>query len=240
ALAAGALFGLTALVLHSIVDFGLHVPAIALLATVTAAHLVGAASPEVTPRRGVSAWIAAVALVPLAAFLVWDGWAADRAERYRLAAEFEARRIAPDAAERQVAFAAAAFAWQPANAERELALALAHLRAFDEGRGDRHLREGLRHLVAARNAGPLLPAAQVRLAAVREHFAAGDPASRYLERAYHLLPNEPQVAMALSRQYVAEGRPDHASSVPVPQTGAFWRARGQVEVESGRIAEAVT
>ena len=40
----GGLFGFTALVIHSFVDFGLHIPAIALLATVLCAQLCGAAN----------------------------------------------------------------------------------------------------------------------------------------------------------------------------------------------------
>ena len=46
-LALGALFGFTTLVIHSIGDFGLHLPAIALLATVLTAQLVGLGQDEV-------------------------------------------------------------------------------------------------------------------------------------------------------------------------------------------------
>jgi O-antigen ligase len=42
----GVLFGFTTLVLHSVVDFGIHIPAIALLATVLCAHLVALSEPK--------------------------------------------------------------------------------------------------------------------------------------------------------------------------------------------------
>src|SRR5262249_41581982 len=130
--------------------------------------------------------------VPVAAVLVWDGWSADRAERYRLAGGHEAR------SERQAEYFAAALAWRPGDAELELTLAESQVRAGETA-------EGLRHLGRARNRGRLLRRTQVRLAAERPHFAAADPVSRYLERAALLLPNEPEVWIALGRQQISEG-----------------------------------
>jgi tetratricopeptide (TPR) repeat protein len=51
ALAMGALFGLTAIVVHSFVDFGLHIPAIAVLAAVVCAHLAAAGARSQTGGR---------------------------------------------------------------------------------------------------------------------------------------------------------------------------------------------
>src|SRR5713101_3858443 len=48
----GALFGFTALVVHSFVDFGLHIPAIAFLATVLCAHLCALGSARSQPIKG--------------------------------------------------------------------------------------------------------------------------------------------------------------------------------------------
>src|SRR5207248_1938624 len=51
-LALGGLIGLSTLLIHSFVDFGIHIPAIALLATVLSAHLCALADPEAVPFSG--------------------------------------------------------------------------------------------------------------------------------------------------------------------------------------------
>jgi tetratricopeptide (TPR) repeat protein len=88
----GLLFGFATLALHSIVDFGIHVPAIALLATVICAHLSALSNGEPAPARVgpgpesvstpwstlLTRWLVAllgiVALVCVALFLLAEGY----------------------------------------------------------------------------------------------------------------------------------------------------------------------
>jgi O-antigen ligase/tetratricopeptide (TPR) repeat protein len=97
-MALGSLFGLTAVGLHSFGDFGLHVPAVAMLLTVVAAQLCGLrdaqeAASEVQPSdgdsfrvRGIGPVVGAAALIAIGFILMEGGQRQERAERYRLAA----------------------------------------------------------------------------------------------------------------------------------------------------------
>ena len=116
ALALGGLFGVTALVIHSFVDFGLHIPAIALFATVLCAHLcaagdraggpvkagVPAAADRYTFRLlGVAPAAGAVVLVSMGVMLMAEGWRAERVQEFR---ETAARlRKTPDPARHELA-----------------------------------------------------------------------------------------------------------------------------------------
>ncbi len=100
----GALFAFTTVVLHSFGDFGIHVPAIALLATVTCAHLCAAGSPNGTEHphrvaqkgtlsngftlrlRGLASLTAALTCFALGLIIFGAGWRLYRVEGLRLAA----------------------------------------------------------------------------------------------------------------------------------------------------------
>lgn len=89
ALAWGALFALLTLILHSSVDFGLHVPAIAVLVTVLAAQLsaLGDTSTSGTVRLGgAKALLAGLAVVTLGLALCGASWEAHLCHTLRGAA----------------------------------------------------------------------------------------------------------------------------------------------------------
>ncbi|MHB1426251.1 MAG: O-antigen ligase family protein [Gemmataceae bacterium] len=106
-LATGVLFGLIAVLIHSFVDFGLHIPAIAFFATVLCAHLAALGSrgressrhadssppqgevSEEAPSfqcRGLASIAVAAVLGLFALVLVQQGWKEHKAERLRDAA----------------------------------------------------------------------------------------------------------------------------------------------------------
>src|SRR5262249_52969966 len=92
----GGVAGFTAVAVHSFLDFGLHTPAITVLATVLAAVLAGLGgdrqgakneSPAADRLRlfGVAPVLAAVVLVGLGWVLGGEGWRGWQAERFRAA-----------------------------------------------------------------------------------------------------------------------------------------------------------
>lgn len=93
-LALGALIAYFAIVVHSFVDFGLHIPAVAVLTTVVGALIMNLS--ELTDRsqstfltQPTISWTAvgeAAALVAVATYLTIAGWKDQQAERYRIAA----------------------------------------------------------------------------------------------------------------------------------------------------------
>ena len=94
-LALGGVIGFVAIVVHSFVDFGLHIPAVSLFTAVVAAMLVNVgeqAGPAPGPSTPPSAWIGwplcllqAGALMAVALLLVQHGRAEEQAERFYLA-----------------------------------------------------------------------------------------------------------------------------------------------------------
>src|SRR5207244_3716274 len=101
-LAQGALVGFTTLVLHSFVDFGLHIPAIAILATAIAANLCSLGSVtqdspvqrsskkaerDSTPCLGGLAPLVGAGLAIFSAMILFRvGWTANQVEELRFAA----------------------------------------------------------------------------------------------------------------------------------------------------------
>jgi tetratricopeptide (TPR) repeat protein len=145
-LALGGLFALTTVVVHSFFDYGLHVPAVTLLAAAIAAQLTGlrARKPSqapslqgypVTDRQlplGRLAPLLGVAAALAVAFvLVHEGWCADKAEQYRLAAEHCKSLPGETAQERRRTYLQAAVALAPDNALLQLELAEAYHDAFE-------------------------------------------------------------------------------------------------------------
>lgn len=98
-LALGSLFALAALIMHSVVDFGIHIPAVAVVATVVLAHLVAASEdgsyirmrkgesrPQLADRMvftGVSAIAVAGVLGILAVAMAWLSIREARADALR-------------------------------------------------------------------------------------------------------------------------------------------------------------
>jgi O-antigen ligase/tetratricopeptide (TPR) repeat protein len=135
ALALGGLFAFTTVVVHSAVDFGLHVPAIAFLVIVLAAHLSALGAGRRAPVRfgGLAALAGAGAAVVFGLLLAGEGWRLSQAERFRLAARYRGDRGGADAPAEQVAYLEAAVRWAPEDAALHTALAEAYVAAYQEG-----------------------------------------------------------------------------------------------------------
>ena len=177
--ALGALAGFVAVVVQSFVDFGLHIPAIAVLTAVVAAMLANlaeapapAAIAEETPLAAASpkgfslaALLQAGALAAVGLFLVSAGRRAEQAERFRLAS-----RDVP--APRRVAYLRSAVALAPDRAELHLALADALLHDAEQTAARRQTLAALTPLPAG-SGGPAvvmaLALAYQMPALVRQH-----------------------------------------------------------------------
>jgi O-antigen ligase len=140
----GTLFSLTTMFVQSFVDFGLHVPALVVLATIIAALLLNLAShdensvPESrlpTPGQRLAAFGAVAVLACVSLFLVESSWRAERAERYRLAAS----RV--ENADTKIAYLDAALAYTPDDPRLQVATAEAYRERF--GRSQNQLRTAL-------------------------------------------------------------------------------------------------
>jgi O-antigen ligase/tetratricopeptide (TPR) repeat protein len=129
-MALGALLGLIAVAVHSTVDFGLHIPAIALLAITICACMTNveewspapaseAAKSPTNTRNPWGAAAQALVLLVVALFVLEFGWRAERAERYRLAAS------AAEAADldTRIAYLESALAYEPSNPLLHVAVA---------------------------------------------------------------------------------------------------------------------
>jgi O-antigen ligase len=218
ALVLGALAAFTTAVVHSFFDFGLHLPAIAALTAVIAAHLAALGAPHEPVRlRGLVPPLAAIVLTALALVLAAEGYHYAQAERYRLAAEqlAAAQGSAADRA-RQVEYAAAAVAYLPDDATLHAGLADAHLLALadalrrqpPEDRGaleERHVGPALAHAVRARDLCPLQARAQALLAGFGKRLRQADPSVRYLERAALLRPADATILYVLGLERLRLG-----------------------------------
>jgi O-antigen ligase/tetratricopeptide (TPR) repeat protein len=149
-LALGALLGLTTLVIHSLGDFGTHVPAITLLATVVAAQLCGlgsnlasageawspaalasAGSQQSFRLGGIAPVLGAATCLGLGLVLVAAGWRAHCADRLQAAALLGRRGDTYDLEERQFGLLHAAARFLPEDAETHLQLASAHSASYE-------------------------------------------------------------------------------------------------------------
>src|SRR5262249_53391427 len=134
ACALGALAGFVALVVHSAFEFGIHIPAITLLATVLCAHLcaLGSAPPErnngpAARLPGPGAILAAGAALALALVLGAEGWRMERVQRLRMAAF----GLDPADGTDRVALLTRASDLAPYSARLHVELGQAHLGVFE-------------------------------------------------------------------------------------------------------------
>ena len=154
-LALGAFFGFTTMAIHSIVEFGLHIPAIALLATVLCAHLCalgggeGPGLPAAGRPRTVrpaetranscsasGAWPPSSGrstAVALGLVLIDESGRAARAEPFRRSAARQLQRTDPASRQRRLADLEAAARLMPEDARLQVKLAQAHLAIYDDG-----------------------------------------------------------------------------------------------------------
>jgi tetratricopeptide (TPR) repeat protein len=158
-IALGMAFGLFAVALHSAFDFGIHLPAVALLtATVAAYARAAVADPDFHPSRrtktsgrdtvgvtefddpkaarvrsatllGPPALAAAAVVVIGTALVVRQFWLWDRSDRYATAATIAATETGADRHARRIEFAAARAGLAPDDPEAHAGLARAHFDA---------------------------------------------------------------------------------------------------------------
>jgi O-antigen ligase/tetratricopeptide (TPR) repeat protein len=167
-LALGALFGFTALVIHSFGDFGLHIPAIALLATVLTAHLCargdsGRATAEGQVLAGAGEYrlrlgglaplVGAATCLGLGLVLLAAGLRAHWIDRLQLAASRLAAERGIDGLADQVACLERAARLAPGSAELENQLGRADLKALDQKVGRLEWRNDLAAATGAVLAG---------------------------------------------------------------------------------------
>lgn len=141
----GALCGFTTVVIHSGVDFGLHIPAIAILTTTVAALLctplagratkrVKAPGTSIQPARPSLIWIwvppiAALGLLSIASLLSLDAYARHLAQLYRAAALKAQRANGP--LEHQIEYLLAVTKLTPGSAEAQQELGQNLLDAYE-------------------------------------------------------------------------------------------------------------
>jgi tetratricopeptide (TPR) repeat protein len=140
----GALAAFTTAVVHGAGDFGLHVPAVAVLTAVIAAHLAALGGPRDARtgaaeafrwRLGGLAPLAGLAVLGFLAFrLVGEEWGLVQADRYRLAADLRTlgKPVSAEDRRQQLEYLQAAVAFQPGDALLHTLLADAHLLALEE------------------------------------------------------------------------------------------------------------
>jgi hypothetical protein len=146
-LAVGALFSFTTLVIHSVGEFGLHIPAITLLAVVVCAQLSDLGLTLAAARQGQEAepsneyrlrlhglapCLGAAAGVALAWLLATHGWRAHQVAQLRAAANKARLSEEPDAQLRRRAYLQAAVALTPYDADLQLELASVWLKEIEQ------------------------------------------------------------------------------------------------------------
>jgi O-antigen ligase/tetratricopeptide (TPR) repeat protein len=148
-IALGGLFALSSIALHSVVDFGMHLPAIAVLVAVVVAQLaaLGASTaPAAGSARGwpllgfAGAAVGSVALVLIAWLLVNHGYARQLAERYRNAAEKLEAATDPDSRQRRLDYLRSEVRLNPASAVAQQSLADALFATYRAERAEAQAR----------------------------------------------------------------------------------------------------
>jgi tetratricopeptide (TPR) repeat protein len=225
ALVLGGLFGFTAVALHSLGDFGLHMPAIVVLVTVLAAHLVAAADPPADRGSAGGGWrvlpVVAVCLL-VAALLPVDGWRRERAEHFRLAAIRAEKRLPAGERDPVVEYLRTAVEFTPDDATLRLRLADVRYEEYLTHRdrppstgprrdpADTDLKPALKDYLRVREANPLLPRPHVRLAGARQYLTHPDSVVNYLDRATRLRPTDPGLWYLAGLSHLDAGDPDRA------------------------------
>jgi tetratricopeptide (TPR) repeat protein len=212
-LAFGALIGIAAVAVHSFVDFGLFTPAVAILATVTAAQLCGMAridpsSPPTANSKntiaiglgGLGGAAAMAVFVLLALLLAGFGSRQARVQTLRVQAFQALKKIKDPELVASKLRSAVQLAPDDAELRAELGQAYfdARLSVAVHDRApvmDEWAKLGLEQMIAARDLCPFLARPNARLAAWafdsntgNPHMYKSDPAEKYWARAVLLAP----------------------------------------------------
>ena len=226
-LALGALVGMSAVIFHSFVDFGLHIPAVAVLTVAVAAFLANLAEhePIAKPRLAdLDAESAAsaddkfsalqpfamvfqvAALLCVAGYLSLIGYRQQQAERYLIAAKV-------GAPERKVAYLEAAVSYAPESWEPRVKLASAYMERAVAGADkdekkipdDADFQKACPQIATACRLSPLSFDAQDRLQKAQMLVGNKEAARRTVERLRRISPSEPEPWFLAGRTAFEEG-----------------------------------
>lgn len=241
----GALLGFATLLIHGFTDFGLHIPANAVLATVLAAQIValgrasGAGGPIPAAHRpvGLLPILVAVVAVALGGVVVAEGWRGNRADRLRAEARDSGETFDAASRRRKVAALDAAARLLPGDARIRSELALACFEA--------HQQQQVERLVgppASAAGGPAPPATRGE---------AGDPDADFLVPAlrHFLLARDLCPIRATAHMDLADHAGEFASADPrdayldrarllAPGDPDLWYRCGVHELADGRPGRA--
>ncbi len=223
----GGFFAMLALTVHSFVDFSIETPAIAVLAVVIAAQVVSlnrtdptappsANQPTVLTLRFSPVRLAALSLgaVAVGGVLVLHAWKADVVHRFRVSAYRALQRLKPPDPAQATQMLAAAAELDPDNAELQVELGQVYLDQTRNPKSEIDKRKlvipGIRHMILARNACPLLPAPHVRIAAFSGELHRTDPPEMYWKRAERLTPSDPELWYLHGVQLLKSGETSRA------------------------------
>ena len=217
----GAVFAFGSMVIHSFFEFGLYLPAIAVLATVVCGQLCRLGDQVTTEHESVVGEsdfsTASVKLTPVvnAIFALFLGWflvatglrsaqcsvlSRDARRMQRAAYEGNAEQAA------EIPILEEAVRREPDDAEQRYALSSAH---FDQYKlltecefadsteyktmAQHHLLAALKQVIHARDLCPLLPSPHARIGYYSSEFAKSDSREVYISRAKFLAPADPHL-----------------------------------------------
>jgi tetratricopeptide (TPR) repeat protein len=239
-LALGLLFSVTTLTVHSFVEFSIHIPAVALLATVVSALLCNLGddagdgetvrNPQGTKDRyvvrlaGLAPFAAAMVAVMLGGVLAFEGWKAARADQLEIAAYRLRQSVGLARLPQQLVYLDAAARLNPWDVRLRYALAQAQLDLYEEQSNnlppadndtrqrlkEEHLIHGLRQLLIARDMCPVMAEPHARIAAYVEELSLADPRLVYVDRAKFLAPADPLLWYLAGTLELGDNRPEQA------------------------------
>jgi O-antigen ligase len=226
ALAIGGLCGFAAVVLHSFGDFGMHIPAVAVLVTVLLAQLTALGERSDSPSPFWEGWLVLPVIAAcwiVAAVLPIDGWFREEADRYRLAAVRAGNRLPPGERDVVIRYLQTAVAFAPDDAAIRLRLADVEYEEYLVRRErsdvspsmqsqlvESHLRPALRNYLALRATNPLYAQTHARLAGNRQYLQHPDEVRNYLARATRLRPTDEGLWYLAGLDHLTGGDPDRA------------------------------
>ena len=206
-LALGGAFSILTLLMHSIGEFGIHLPAIAVLATVIAGQLcasddhIHAAKHRTIPLPTTARIGLAIGLIVLGLLALNEFWSQDQAERHYIAALNAERDGTALGTDRRVQQLESAVKLRPGDAELRQLLGKAYLDRADQTSDANDRIRAMRAFQDARNLLPLLAASQAQIGLHTNLFRNAEPSINYLERAIRLRPGDAELWYAAGLEY---------------------------------------
>ncbi len=215
----GGLFSLLALSFQSFFDFGVHIPAVAILAMIIVGMMLGISEREqIIPRqiKGPVIVLPIVLLLALGYLLIREGWSVHQAARYRnIAREIVAKEETNELVDLRIQLLQAAVKSRPNDPlywnELGQAYTVKGLRfPLGDEKRIQMIRQALQAWVLARDLGPLLPQPHARIGSFRRYLSQGDAEVDYYERARKLAPRDSFIWFLCGQQKYNSGSWDDA------------------------------